>query len=206
MRSRRPSRHSGLRGTGRRRPLRRCRRRQSSIHSPGFGRGFLLRRSFRGSFSFRSPVVARYDALVDEARTLHLHATRASSASGNLSPPFGHQIMDRLEIGPMASPDELRGAISAIPPPITAAPPPVHESLSPAGFEQPRLAAVVGLICFAITASLCLVAFLSYRRHAERVLEANVMMAKGMGAAGGIAFFPALLGDAQAAKQARFAL
>lgn len=110
----------------------------------------------------------------------------------------------------MASSDDLSRAISAIPLPIATGPPPVHDSRSRAGFVQiqatPRLSAVLGLICLAVTAVLCLVAFLSYRRHAERVLEDNVAMAKGMGAAGGMALFPALLGNARAAEDARLAL
>jgi hypothetical protein len=62
-----------------------------------------------------------------------------------------------------------------------------------------RLTATLGLICLAVTAGLCLAAFLTYRDHALRVLHDNVVVAKGAGASGGLLFLPALMGDERAA-------
>jgi len=65
-----------------------------------------------------------------------------------------------------------------------------------------RFTAAVGLICLAVTAGLCLAAFLTYRRHAQQVMEDNVVAAKGIGLASGPLVLGAFMGNARAAEQA----
>jgi len=69
-----------------------------------------------------------------------------------------------------------------------------------------RFTAAVGLICLAVTAGLCLAAFLTYRRHAQQVMEDNVVAAKGIGLASGPLVLGAFMGNARAAEQAEGAI